>query len=141
MVKHQAWATTIVAPKLVDDWVYDCEKTDETNLQGEFSGVPGQREQPNQCPQTYNCIQYSKSSEEISGEEQLTRDPPLNLWSSRTRATRFQIQNRHNTDFDLESFGLKTKELSNLIHKVPLSKTLLKSSWIELRQIRKLKAH
>ena len=37
------------------------------------------------------------SSEEISEEEYHSWDPPLNLWSSWTRAMHFQIQNRHST--------------------------------------------
>ena len=40
-------------------WVNDHERTDEADLQGEFNGVPGRREQPKQCPQTYDLIQYS----------------------------------------------------------------------------------
>ena len=43
MIKHQAWATTIVAFKQYGNWVNDHERTDEANFQGEFIGVPGLR--------------------------------------------------------------------------------------------------
>ena len=56
MDKHKVWAPTIVAPKSV---VIDHERTDEANFQCEFNGVSGRRELPNQCPRTYEGIQYS----------------------------------------------------------------------------------
>jgi hypothetical protein len=49
---------------------------DESNVQGEYNGVPGRREQPNQWLRTYDRIQHSnrpdlqKKQREIWGEEQ-----------------------------------------------------------------------
>ena len=37
----------------------DNKRTDEADFQGEFNCVPSRREQPKQCPRTYDCIQYS----------------------------------------------------------------------------------
>ena len=40
MVKNWAWATTIVAPKSVND----LERTDEALFEGELSDIPGRRD-------------------------------------------------------------------------------------------------
>ena len=56
MDKHKAWNNnSVIAPISVG-----YERTDEADFQGEFNSVPGWKEQPVQCPQTYNCIKYSK---------------------------------------------------------------------------------
>jgi hypothetical protein len=39
--------------------VNDYERADEYNVQDEYNGVPGRREQPDQWPPTYGRIQYS----------------------------------------------------------------------------------
>ncbi len=44
---------------LLSRQVSDHERADESNVQGEYNGVPGWREQPNQWPRTYNRIQHS----------------------------------------------------------------------------------
>ena len=56
MVKHQAWATTVVTTISLGSMT---TKGDEANLQGEFNSVPGLREQLQQCRLIYGCIQFS----------------------------------------------------------------------------------
>ncbi len=69
-------------------------------------------------------------------------NPPLNQRSSRVRATSFKILNwhkyHHQLQLILESYKLKTKRMF-LIHWICWSKSLLKSQWINLHQIWRLK--
>ena len=86
MVKHKAWAATIVAPKL------DRERTDAADFQGDFNG-PERTFKAR--PRTHDRIQYSnrRDLQKKSRKENSTvgtPDPPLNLRRSRARATRFE---------------------------------------------------
>jgi hypothetical protein len=54
-------ATTVVAPKSVGSMSdNDHERANESNVQGEYKGVPVRKEQPNQ---TYDRIQHSNRSD------------------------------------------------------------------------------
>ena len=59
MDKHKALINnSVAAPKLVGSITTKGQNpTDEDNFQGGFHCVPGQREQPRQCPRTSNLIQ------------------------------------------------------------------------------------
>jgi len=71
---------------------------DESNIQDEFNGVPGRREQPYQWPRTYNRFQNSnrpedqKKTKKTTKEEQYHWNPLMNQRSIRVRATSFKIQ-------------------------------------------------
>ena len=78
-----------------------------TSLQDEFNCIPGRREQPNQWPRTYDCIQYSnrpdveKKSLKQSSIVKVWTGPSLNRRRrlstvSRGLATRFKTQNQYN---------------------------------------------
>ena len=49
IVKHSSWSD--YRCRSLIGRVNDHERTDEANFQGEFNGVPGRREQSNQCPE------------------------------------------------------------------------------------------
>ena len=55
--KHKAWATTIVAPKLVGSSTTKGQM--KPTFQGEFNGVPGRREQP--------MYKYTQHSSHVQG--------------------------------------------------------------------------
>ena len=74
-----------------------------TSWQGEFKGVPGRREQPNQWPRTYSCIQYSKRPDlqKKSRKKCSIVGTIIKLAKKhRDRAKRIKIQNRHNNSIN-----------------------------------------
>lgn len=97
MVKHKAWATTIVAPKLVGSMTTKGQMKPTCRVSLTASQV-GENSQSNVPKHTI----LSSILTDLIFRRNLRRrtapsGPTLNLRGSRTRATRFQIQNRHNT--------------------------------------------
>ena len=91
-------ATIVVAPKSVGSMTMKGQMK-PTSWQGEFNGVPGRREQPDQCSRTYSRIKYSnrpdlqkKSQKKSSIVGTIIKPAKLR----RDQAMRVKIQNRHN---------------------------------------------
>ena len=101
--KHKAWSIRpgATTPLLLLNWQPDGRVNDHeyrgSQILGDFNGVSGRREQPKQCPRTYNRIQYSNRPDlqKKSRKKSSFLIPSLNQHSGRNQATRLQIQNQY----------------------------------------------
>ena len=123
MVKHQAWATTIVAPKLVGSMTTKGQMKPTCSL-GWTVSQAGENSQSNVPEHTI----VSSILIDLIFRRNLRRrtahhcwGPSLNLLSNRTQATCFKIQNQHNAiinfkiNFQSWKLRIKTKQLSQSI--------------------------
>ena len=124
MDKHETLINnSAVAPKLVGSITTKGQNpTDEDNFQGGFHCVPGQREQPKQCPRTYNLIHSLYSNrphlQKISQKKCITEpivEPAKQQNFSNMFLSSKLIKEHHKLQHKVlifEFLGLKTKQLS-----------------------------